>query len=196
MENSILSKLSKEDMEGLNKINTEIRKIPNFPKEGILFYDLFSVLANVELTQILYDVLLKVVKLIEENSENKINAIIGLESRGFIIGMVLAEKLKIPFVPIRKKNKLPGDCFKVDYTTEYSKDTFELQKNVINENSYVLIVDDLLATGGTLKASQDLLRLAGAKILGFLTIFEIEFFKGNNILENSDKSISLIKIID
>jgi adenine phosphoribosyltransferase len=196
MENFILSKLTKEDIEALNKIKTDIRKIPNFPREGILFYDLFSILANVELTQILYDILLKVVKLIEEKSENKINAIIGLESRGFIIGMVLAEKLKIPFIPIRKKNKLPGDCYKVDYTTEYSKDTFELQKNVVNENSFVLIVDDLLATGGTLKASEDLLRLAGAKIGGFLTIFEIEFFKGNKILENFDKSVSLIKIVD
>lgn len=194
LETQILSTFTKEDQEGLEKIKTDIRKIPDFPKPGILFYDLFSVLGNVELTQILFNVLIKVVKGIEEIQQQKINVILGLESRGFIIGMVLAEKLKIPFVPVRKKNKLPGDCYKIDYTTEYSNDTFELQKNVVNKDSNVLIVDDLLATGGTLKASEDLLKLAGAQIAGFLTIFEISFFKGYEKLENSAKNVSLIKI--
>lgn len=194
MESSVISKLTKEDLDNLNRIETEIRKIPDFPKQGILFYDLFSILGNVELTQILFKIIEKVVKIIEENSEKKINVILALESRGFIIGMVLAEKLKIPFVPLRKKNKLPGECYKVDYTTEYSQDTFELQKNVVNKDSNVLIVDDLLATGGTMKAAEDLLKIAGAEIAGFFTIFKIEFFNGNKKLDNSEKSVSLIKI--
>ena len=194
MEASILSKLTKEDLEGLAKIKEEIRKVPNFPKEGVLFYDLFSVLGNVELTQILFGILCKVVKLMEEHNGKKINVILGLESRGFIIGMVLAEKLQIPFVPIRKKNKLPGECYKIDYTTEYSNDTFELQKNVVNKDSNVLVVDDLLATGGTMKAAEDLLKIAGAEVAGFLTLFLIDFFKGDLKLDNADKNFTLMRI--
>ena len=134
-------------------------------------------------SKILFNIIEKVVKILEEKSEKKINVILGLESRGFLIGMVIAERLKIPFVPMRKKNKLPGECYKIDYTTEYSKDTFELQKNAVNSDSNVLVVDDLLATGGTLKAAEDLLKMAGAKIGGFLTIFEIDFFLGSIFLD-------------
>jgi len=193
MEKNLFTLTENEKME-LDRIKTEIHKIPNFPSEGILFYDLFSILRDVELTEILFKILEKIITEFNSKLEEKINTIVGLESRGFLLGMVLAERLKIPFVPVRKKNKLPGDCYKINYTTEYSNDTFEIQKKAINEDSKILIIDDLLATGGTLKAAEDLAKLANAKVCGFLTVFEIEFLKGKEKLENKDKSLSLILI--
>ena len=193
MENNSFTLTDKEKLE-LERIKTEIHKIPNFPSEGILFYDIFSILRNTELSEILFRLCEKAITEFNNNSEEKFNTIVGLESRGFLLGMVLADRLKIPFVPVRKKNKLPGDCHKINYTTEYSNDTFEIQKNAINSDSKILVIDDLLATGGTLKASEDLAKLANAKVCGFFTVFEIEFLKCKQKLENNNKSISLIQI--
>ncbi len=189
-----ISKLSEIELNEIERIKREISKIPNFPSEGILFYDIFSLLRDVELSEILFRIIEKIVNYIQDSSEEKVNTIVGLESRGFLLGMVIAQRLKLPFVPVRKKNKLPGECYKVNYTTEYSNDTFEIQKNAINENSRILIIDDLLATGGTLKAAEDLAYLANAKVCGYFTVFEIEFLKGKDKLKNREKSFSMIQI--
>lgn len=192
--NSLHKTLSEKELAEIERIKTEIHKIPNFPSEGILFYDIFSILRNQELSEILFRISEKIITEINKKPDQTFNTIVGLESRGFLLGMVLADRLNLPFVPVRKKNKLPGDCYKINYTTEYSNDTFEIQKNAINEQSKILIVDDLLATGGTLKAAEDLAKLANAHVSGFLTIFEIEFLKGKEKLENKNKSFSLIQI--
>ena len=192
--NNLHKTLTEKELEEIERIKTEVHKIPNFPSEGILFYDIFSILRNPELTEILFSISEKIITEMQKDPELSFNTIVGLESRGFLLGMVLADRLKLPFVPIRKKNKLPGDCYKVNYTTEYSNDAFEIQKNAINEKSKILIIDDLLATGGTLKAAESLAKLANAKVNGFFTVFEIEFLKGKEKLENKDKSFSLIQI--
>lgn len=191
---NISKSLSEKELSEIERIKTDISKIPNFPSEGILFYDIFSLLCNPELTEILFRVSEKIICEIQKQPEQSFNTILGLESRGFLLGMVLADRLKLPFVPVRKKNKLPGDCYKIHYTTEYSNDTFEIQKNAINAESKILIIDDLLATGGTLKAAEDLAKLAGAQVSGFFTVFEIEFLKGKEKLENKAKSFSLVQI--
>lgn len=185
---------TEREQQDLDRLRNEIDKIPNFPSEGVLFYDIFSLLRNPEMTEILFRFNEKVINEINKNLPEKINCIIGLESRGFLLGMVLAEKLKIPFVPIRKKNKLPGECHRITYTTEYSTDTFELQKSALNPESRVLVIDDLLATGGTLKAAQDLVRMANSKVCAYFTIFELEFLKGREKLDNKDECYSLLKI--
>ena len=94
-----------------------------------------------------------------EEKDEKFNVVVGLESRGFLMGIVLAQHFNVPFVPIRKAGKLPGECISQEYGTEYSKDKVEIQKGSVDENSNVIIVDDLLATGGTLKVACDLVQL-------------------------------------
>ena len=95
-----------------------------------------------------------------EDKEERFNVVVGLESRGFLMGIVLAQHFKVPFVPIRKAGKLPGECLVQGYKTEYSDDRVEIQKDSVDENSNAIIVDDLLATGGTLKVACDLVKLA------------------------------------
>ena len=113
------------------------------------------------------------------------NCIVGLESRGFIQGPMLAQHFMVPFVPIRKKGKLPGECFQQEYGTEYSRDVCEIQKHALAAGSKVLVVDDLLATGGTLKAAEDLInQIEGATISANFCLFEIPALKGKDLVSN------------
>lgn len=123
------------------------------------------------------------------------NVIVGLESRGFIQGPILASHFGVPFVPIRKKGKLPGECYQQTYGTEYSQDCCELQKGALKEGSKVLIVDDLLATGGTLKAAEDLISsVEGVEVAASYCIFEIMPLNGRDKL---DKMVmTLVKLED
>lgn len=182
--------INKDDIE---LIKNSVKKIPDFPKPGILFYDIFSILSNVELTQKLFNLCEALIRNFISNGK-EINAIVGLESRGFLIGLILADRMKLPFVPIRKKNKLPGQILKVNYYTEYSEDTFELQDGVLNENSKVLIVDDLLATGGTLNAAENLVKMAKASLTGYFVVFDCEFLKGRSKISKPDDLLALITI--
>ena len=180
--------------EDLELIKSKVAKIPDFPKAGILFYDLFSILKDVELHQKTFEIAVTLIQnfLIESNQE--INAIVGLESRGFLIGLVLADKLKVPFVPVRKRNKLPGNILKVNYVTEYSQDQLELQADSLNENSKVLFVDDLLATGGSMRAAEDLASMVRANVIGYFVVFEIAAIPGRQKLTKPEHLISMIKI--
>jgi adenine phosphoribosyltransferase len=171
-----------------------IRKIPNFPKKDILFYDLFSNLINVEMRDKLFDISERMVKNFMQTTGKEINCIVGLESRGFLIGLVLADRLKLPFVPIRKKNKLPGSVYKINYITEYSEDTFELQVGSLVEGSKCLLVDDLLATGGSLRAAEELIEMAKAEIVSYYVAFEIISLKGRDKLKDPNSLISIINI--
>ena len=178
----------------IDLINDSIRKIPDFPKPGVLFYDLFSILGNTFLTQKLFDIAVILIKKFQAQTRKEFDAIIGLESRGFLLGMVLADRLKLPFVAVRKKNKLPGKTLKVEFITEYSTDTFELQDGVLQENANVLIVDDLLATGGTLKAAQQLVGMAKAEVGGYFVAFELDFLKGRDGLAKPENLITILHI--
>lgn len=120
----------------------------------------------------------------------KFDRILGIESRGFLIGPVLAAKLKVPFGPVRKKGKLPGDLYSVEYELEYGKDVLQVQKNGLPKGSRCVIVDDLIATGGSLHASKNLIELSGSTVVACLVIIELSDLKGRSKLGTTE-TISL-----
>ncbi len=155
-----------------------IRDIPDFPKEGIIFKDITTLLKDKEAFKKSIDLLAK--KFRKEN----IQAVVGVEARGFIFGAVLAYKLKVGFIPIRKKGKLPHKTRSVTYQLEYGSDTLEIHEDALSPGTRVLIVDDLLATGGTIKAVSDLVQAQGAVIAGVAFLVELSFLKGKEKLKN------------
>jgi adenine phosphoribosyltransferase len=174
-------------------IEASITKIPDFPKKGVLFYDIFSILKDAILSQKLLDICCEIITM-NCRIPDDISVVVGLESRGFLLGMVIADRLKLPFVPARKKNKLPGEVYKVSYSTEYSQDSMELQVGSIQKSSKVLIVDDLLATGGSMKSAEDLIFQADCQVAAYFVVFAIDSLNGKNKLSFPDKLLSMIKI--
>jgi len=170
-------------MEDLKKA---IRDIPDFPKKGIIFKDITPLLQNAGLFA-------KAVGLLFEQFKNrKIDIVVSVESRGFILGAAVAYKLGVGFVPVRKKGKLPYKRYSVTYELEYGQDTLEVHQDAVNKGDKVLIIDDLLATGGTLGAVIDLIKKMGGEIAGIGFLIELTFLKGRE--RNKDYEIfSLIK---
>ncbi|MBE51405.1 MAG: adenine phosphoribosyltransferase [Flavobacteriales bacterium] len=170
-----------------DEINKVIREVPDFPKEGINFKDITPLLMDSDITN-------KIVNSFIKSFDNFIiDAIVGIESRGFLYGILLANKMNIPFIPIRKSGKLPGDTISQSYDLEYGKSEIEIHRSDIKENWNVLIHDDLLATGGTASAAAELLLKLNANIVGFGFIVNLHFLDGKNKLEKySDKIITLI----
>jgi len=158
----------------LADLKQHISSYPDFPKPGILFWDMFSLLREPQAFKDLKDVM------VEYTRENipETQVVVGLESRGFLFGTLLAIELGLPFVPIRKPGKLPGELNRVKYALEYGTDTFEIQKESIKEGQNVLIVDDLLATGGSLSAACTLINDCKAKTAGCLVIMELADLNG------------------
>ena len=144
-----------------------IKKVPNYPCKGILFYDLTPIFSN---PSAFSSVLNKMEWTIGDVKNVKIAS---PESRGFIIGSALADRMKLPFIPIRKKGKLPRKTFDITYKTEYSKDTLSIHKDSIEPGDGVILVDDVMATGGTLKACSELIEKAGGEVLRVLIIARI-----------------------
>lgn len=163
-----------------------IRDIPDFPKEGILFKDISTLLQDGQAFKKAVELMAKKYK--KEN----IDCIVGVEARGFIFGAAVAYKLGIGFVPVRKKGKLPYKTKSVTYDLEYGTDTLEIHEDAIEKGARVLIVDDLLATGGTVKAVADLVELLGAKVFSLAFLIELKFLKGRKKLGDHD-IYSLIK---
>lgn len=157
-------------------IQDHIRIVPDFPKEGINFYDIATLLANPEA----WAVTLK--QLSEEARSFKPNFIVGLEARGFLIAAPLALELGLGFAMVRKQGKLPGETKRLDYSLEYGRDSIELQPDIIPDGARVLIVDDLLATGGTMSAAEQLVRKSGADVVGGLCIIELDGLNGRGEL--------------
>ena len=158
-----------------------IRDVPDFPKKGILFKDITPLLARGDLFR----------KGIDEFAayyqDKKIEKIVGIESRGFIFGSALAYKLGAGLVPVRKKGKLPHTTVSASYQLEYGTDTLEMHADALNSGgARVLIVDDLLATGGTAKATAELVEKVGGKIIGCAFLIELLFLKGRDNLKNLD----------
>lgn len=168
-------------------IKNHIKSYPDFPISGVLFRDMFSVLQKPEIFTMLNEVLLETAKEITP----KIECIVGLDARGFLIGPLLSLELKVPFVPIRKKNKLPGNTITFEYEKEYGKDVLEIQAGSIQNGANVLIVDDLLATGGSMAAACELVRKAKGEVVACFVIMELRDLKGRQAV--NDKIISLIK---
>ena len=173
-------------MENIEKIKNSIREIPNFPKEGILFRDITTALKDAEVLKLMID------ELYEQFKDEKIDYVAGIESRGFIFGMPLAYKLNCGFVPIRKPKKLPAEVISQEYELEYGTDKIEIHKDALKEGQNVLIVDDLLATGGTADAAVKLVsKLANVKGIAF--VIELEDLGGREKLPQDIKVVSLTK---
>ncbi|KAF6215480.1 hypothetical protein GE061_010234 [Apolygus lucorum] len=160
----------------LELVKKHINSYPDFPKEGILFRDIFSVFNDQTASEVLQELIADHVKSIEKS----VDAVIGLESRGFLFGPQIANTLSVPFIPIRKKGKLPGELVRIEYSLEYGKDVIELQKDSLCGKSSVLIVDDLLATGGTMKAACDLIKSCGVDVAECFVIMELSGLGGKS----------------
>ena len=161
------------------RLRSAIRDVPDFPKPGILFKDITPVLANADLFR---DVILYFSRYYENQN---IHAIAGIESRGFIFGAPLAMQLGVPFVPFRKLGKLPADKVRVDYALEYGADSIEAHADSIEPGARVLVVDDVLATGGTAEASGRLVQSLGGELAGFCIPIELAFLEGRSRLADT-----------
>lgn len=155
-----------------------IRDVPNFPQEGIIFKDISTLLQNKKAFKKSIDWLAKKYK------NEKIDYVVVVESRGFIFGAPLAYALGAGFVPVRKKGKLPYKTKSITYALEYGKDTLEIHTDALRPKSRVLVVDDLLATGGTIKATIDLLKDFKIKIVGVAFLVELKFLQGKDKLKD------------
>lgn len=157
-----------------------IRSVKGFPKPGIMFRDITTILKDPVAFKL-------TAKMLFEKAENlDVTKVVGIESRGFIFGSMLAEKLDVGFVPIRKPGKLPAETLKETYALEYGTDTIEIHKDAINPGDKILLHDDLLATGGTATAACKLIEKLGGKVLQASFIIELSFLKGRELLKNYD----------
>ena len=163
-----------------------IREVPDWPKKGILFYDITTLLKDKAGFRRLIDALA------DQFNGKHIDLVLGIEARGFIFGPALAYRLGAGFVPVRKPNKLPAATARITYDLEYGTDSLEIHRDAIRAGDRVLIVDDLLATGGTARACARLARELGAEVTGVGVVVELEFLNGRSKLDGVDV-YSLIK---
>ena len=169
------------------QLEKKIRVIPNFPKKGILFQDITSITDDQKLFK-------KVVtKLKEYSIKNDITKIAGIEARGFIFGSAAAIQSNLPFIPIRKKGKLPGKIYKQKYKLEYGIDEIEVHKNAANKKDRILIIDDLIATGGTAIASAKLISKCKVKKIEFYFIIDLKNVGGSQKLGKKFKISSILE---
>ena len=164
----------------MNNLKSLIREVPDFPKSGILFYDITTLLKNAEGLRAVID------QLTAHYQAAKIDTVIGIEARGFIFAPALAYALNAGFVPVRKPKKLPAECVSATYDLEYGTDTLHMHRDAINPGDRVLIVDDLLATGGTASAVTGLVEQMGGIVAGLSFVIELDFLNGRNKLKGRD----------
>lgn len=164
----------------VSDLKEAIRSVPDFPIPGIIFRDITTLLKDGDLFAETIDYLY------DHYREKDIDTVVGTESRGFIFGAAMAYKLNTGFVPIRKPGKLPAKTFREEYELEYGADQLEMHKDALNKDNKVLIVDDLLATGGTALASCKLVENSGAKIQGIAFLIELTFLNGRKLIDNYD----------
>lgn len=164
----------------MKDIRKYIRDIPDFPKEGIVFHDITPLLMNAKAFQRSIDMMAEIL------ADKEITSLVGIESRGFIFASALSIKLDTGLVVIRKPGKLPYVTIDASYDLEYGKDTLEIHKDAINEESRVVIVDDLLATGGTAGAAGQLIQELGGKISGYMFLIELTELQGAERLRPSE----------
>ena len=168
-------------------VKSKIRDIKDFPKEGIIFRDITTALKDAETLRVIVDYLC------EQFKDVKIDYIAGIESRGFILGMPMAYKMGIGFVPVRKPNKLPAATYSQEYALEYGTDKIEIHQDAFPQGANVLVVDDLLATGGTAEAACKLVKKAGANLVGTAFLIELTALNGREKLIDSPKIVSMLQ---
>jgi len=161
----------------LQILKDAIKSYPDFPEPGVIFRDIFSVFHDIVALRAMKELIVEHILFLE------VDLIVGLDSRGFLFGPMISMELDKPFLPIRKKGKLPGKVIQQKYMLEYGEATFEVQTECIHRGSRVLIVDDLLATGGSMAAAVKLLKSVGADIIECLVIMELISLKGRDKVE-------------
>lgn len=160
----------------MNHLKSMIREVPDFPKPGILFYDITTLLKDAGGLRAVID------GLAERNKNQKIDTVVGIEARGFIFAPAVAHAIGAGFVPVRKPNKLPAKAERVEYGLEYGTDILEIHEDAVDVGHRVLVVDDVLATGGTAGAVAQLIRKLGGELVGMNFVIELDFLKGREKL--------------
>lgn len=174
-------------METLIDVKNKIRAVKDFPKQGIIFRDITTALKDAGTLRVMIDYLC------DQFKNEKIDYIAGIESRGFIFGMPMAYKLNAGFVPIRKPNKLPAATYSQEYELEYGTDKIEVHQDAFPKGANVLIVDDLLATGGTAEAACKLVKKTGANLVGTAFLIELKDLNGRAKLTDCDKIVTMLQ---
>lgn len=162
----------------MKRIEEYVRNIPDFPEEGIIFRDITTILQDAEGLTLAIDSMQELI------SDLEVDVIVGTESRGFIFGVPIAYNLHKPFIPIRKKGKLPCETIAMDYELEYGMSTLEMHRDAIIPGQKVVIVDDLIATGGTIEAAVKLVEKLGGKVVKIIFLMELAGLKGREKLKN------------
>ena len=170
----------------MHNLKALIREVPDFPKPGINFYDITTLLKHPEGLRNTVDALAA------QYEGMQVDAVVGVEARGFIFAPALAYHLGAGFVPVRKPRKLPAECASISYDLEYGQDTLQIHRDAIGNGHKVIIADDLLATGGTARAVVDLVESLGGEVVGLVFVVELEFLPGREKLAGYDVR-SLIK---
>lgn len=158
-------------------LKDHIRSVPDFPKKGILFYDIGTLLVHAPAWQQTIAELADVVR------KHKPEFLLAIDARGFLMGAALADRLGLGLLLARKKGKLPGGTESIEYALEYGTDTIEISKDLLPVNASVMVIDDLLATGGTAKATIDLAKRMGANVIAAAFIVELDFLNGRKVLD-------------
>lgn len=164
----------------MNALKTRIRNVPDFPKPGILFYDVTTLLKDPQGFKLAID------QMSEPYHDRGITLVVGIESRGFILGSAVADRIGAGFVPVRKLGKLPAQTIRASYALEYGTDSLEMHEDAIERGQSVLIVDDLLATGGTARATVDLVKRLGGNVYGIAFLIELTDLNGRAKLEGEN----------
>ena len=155
-----------------------IRSIQDYPKKGILFRDITTLIKNAEAFKYTND------KIIEISKEIKFDKVAAIESRGFVFASTVSYLMEKPFILLRKKNKLPAETHSIDFELEYGRATIEVHKDSINKGEKILIIDDLIATGGTAEAAAKLVEISGGKVAGFIFVINLFDLPGEKLLKN------------
>lgn len=172
----------------LDYVRSTVRQVPDFPKPGILFLDITTATKDAKAMNLMIDFLY------EKFKDERIDYVAGIESRGFIFGAPLACRLNAGFVPIRKPNKLPANTIKESYSLEYGTDTIEMHADAVKEGDRVLVIDDLLATGGTAVAACNLVKKVGAEVVAAAFIIELDPLKGREKIEA--KGVKVVSMLN
>ena len=169
-------------------LKKHIRSIPDYPKKGILFRDITTLIKNADAFRYTND------KIIEIAKKINFDKVAAIESRGFVFAAPLSHELKKPFVLLRKKNKLPAETHAIDFELEYGEATIEVHKDSISKDESILVIDDLIATGGTAEAAAKLINISGGKVAGFIFVINLFDLSGNDLLRKKGyKTESLIE---
>ena len=168
-------------------LKKHVRSIKDYPKKGILFRDITTLIKNPEAFKYTND------KIIEISKNIDFDKVAAIESRGFVFASVVSYALKKPFILLRKKNKLPADTHSIDFKLEYGEATIEVHKDSISKGEKILVIDDLIATGGTAEAAAKLIQISGGQVAGFIFVINLFDLPGNKLLKNKGyKTASLI----